>query len=365
MNTIHKNPRNHQTHICFPIDKSVWVKKSLLLLFTVCICTGFFIACGTSRPAKTPGYTPLIYLLKSTPISFDRSTLNEIPNNPFPSLSVPTYITKVEDTYFIVDCYNNQVIYHDNLNDPLYLWQVMTNDISMGHTIASDGEVYLIDDTENNRILIMEKGKNVNGQTIFVPTQEFCGIGNRPHFILYDDYTDTFYAWSSQSGEMYLFRHAKGDTRVYLTDIRSIPSLAGIYVRSFTILDDRIYFVSGNSSIIEADLYSFEIKKEYPVLPEMAGMIQLTQIEDYYYITISTDITGNQDYATMLRTKSLEDLSDGKYEDVYQNFIGGGTPYYITHIDDKWYLTEHRIPGHSIWSFQVEDNAILNVTSIY
>ncbi len=365
MNTKHKNPQDSQKQNDFPITKFFRAKKGLFLLLTICICTVFLMACGHSRPARAPGYTPLNYLLKSSPIAFDRSALNQIPNNPFPSLSVPTYITKVEDTYFIVDCYNNQVIYHDNLSDPLYRWQVMTNDISMGHTLASDGEVYLIDDTENNRILIMEKDKNVNGQTVFVPTQEFLNIGNRPHYIIYDEYTDTFYAWSSQSGEMFLLRHAKGDPRVYLTDVRSIPSLAGIYVRSFTIIDDRIYFVSGNSSIIEADLYTFEIQKEYPVLPEMAGMIQLTRIEDYYYITISTDITGNQDYATMLRVRNLEDLSDGKYEDVYHNFIGGGTPYYITPIEDKWYLTEHRIPGHSIWSFQVEDNTITNVTPIY
>ena len=67
----------------------------------------------------------------------------------------------------------------------------------------------------------------------------------------------------------------------------------------------------------------------------------------------------------MLRVRNLEDLSDGKYEDVYHNFIGGGTPYYITPIEDKWYLTEHRIPGHSIWSFQVKDNQIVDVTAVY
>ena len=71
----------------------------------------------------------------------------------------------------------------------------MTNDLSMGHTIASDGNVYLIDDTENNRVLIMEKMQNNSGETVYVPTQEFTGIGNRPHYIIYDDYTDTFYAW--------------------------------------------------------------------------------------------------------------------------------------------------------------------------
>lgn len=323
------------------------------------------ISCGSKRPGPETAYIPENYLAQSTLISFDPSSLNDIPNNPYPTLSVPTYITKVDENYFIVDCYHNQVVYHDNLADPLYQWQVMTDDIAMGHTLASDGEVYLIDDTENNRILVMEKSYNESGQAIFLPTQEFTDIGNRPHYIIYDNYTDTFYAWSSMSGEMYLFRHPEGERRMYLTEIRSIPSLNNVYVRSFTILDDNIYFVSGNSSIIEADLYSFKIKKEYPVPSEMAGMIQLTQIDDFFYITISTDSTGNQDYATLIKVKDLDSLSSGNYEDVYENFIGGGTPYYITRIEDTWYLTEHRVPGHSIWSFQIKGNNITNVISVY
>lgn len=341
-----------------------FIRNSFFLLVS-CFFALFLSSCSAKRPAPADDYIPENYLRQSDLISFDVSSLNMIPNNPHPALSVPTYITQVEDTYFIVDCYNDQVIYHDNLNDPLYEWQVMTNDISKGHTLASDGMVYLIDDTENNRILVMEKQLNENNRTIFVPTQEFLEIGNRPHYIIFDEYTDTFYVWSSQSGEMYLFRHAPDNPRMYLTEIRSIPSLNGVYVRSFTIIDDRIYFVSGNSSIIEADLYSFKIKREYPVPAQMAGMIQLTQIEDYFYITISTDVSGNQDYATIIRTKDLNNLSSGNYEDIYDNFIGGGTPYYITKIDHTWYLTEHRLPGHSIWSFQVTNNKITDVISIY
>lgn len=341
-----------------------FIKKSFFLLAS-CFFALLLTSCGAKRPAPAEGYIPENYLRQSDLISFDISSLNTVSNNPHPTLSVPTYITRVEDIYFIVDCYNDQVIYHDNLSDPLYEWQIMTNDISRGHTLASDGVVYLIDDTENNRILVMEKQQNENGRMVFVPTQEFLDIGNRPHYIIFDEYTNTFYAWSSQSGEMYLFRHTPDSPRMYLTEIRSIPSLNGVYVRSFTIIDDLIYFVSGNSSIIEADLYSFKIIKEYPVPPQMAGMIQLTKIEDYFYITISTDITGNQDYASMIRTKDLHKLSSGNYEDVYSNFIGGGTPYYITQIDHTWYLTEHRLPGHSIWSFQVTDNNITNVIPIY
>lgn len=334
----------------------------ILMMGTLIFC---LTGCSHKRPAPADAYTGEEYLEASSPIEFDRSSLDTVTNNFFPALSVPTYVTKVEDTYFIVDCYHNQIIYHDNMTDPLTDWKIMTNNITQAHTLASDGVVYLIDDTENHRILIMEKDVNASGETIFVPTQYFYHIGNRPHYIIYDEYTDTFYAWSSMTGEMYLFRRKSESSEVYLTEVRSIPSLNGVYVRSFTIAEDTIYFVSGNSSIIEADLYTFEIQNEYPVPDSLSGMIQITPIGDYYYITISTDAAGNQDYATMIRTRKLSDLEKGNYEDVYSNFIGGGTPYYITQIEDTFYLTEHRLPGYSVWSFQVTDNEITNVKSVY
>ncbi len=284
----------------------------------------------------------------------------DVRKNPFSDLSVPTYITKVEDTYFLVDCYHDQVIYHDNLEDPLTEWNVMTDEINKGHTLASDGLVYLVDDTENHRIVIFEKKDGT-----FVHTQTFSNIGNRPHYIVYDEASETFYAWSSMSGELFLFRHDPGDSRMYLTEIRRIDLLDNVYVRSFTIDGSDIYFVSGNASIIRADLETFEILETWPVPDDMAGMIQLTRIGDYFYLTVSTDINGNQDYATILRTRDLADLQTGGYEDIYENFIGGGTPYYITFFDGAYYLTEHRLPGHSVWRFEVVDDQIVNPQTIY
>ncbi len=351
-------------------DKSKPVKLNTFLFpYLLLFCAGMFLllpGCNKKEPAADFTLEDG-YISRSTPIDFDLSALSSIPDNSNSTLSVPTYITRIGDTYFIVDCYNNQVIYNEDLTAPLYEWRIMTNDLSMPHTIAGDGSVYVIDDTENNRILIMEKKVNENGQPVFVPTQEFTGIGNRPHYVVYDEATKTFYAWSSQSGEMYLFRHPAGDTTLYLTQIRSVPALSNVYVRSFTIVGDTVYFVAGigNSSVIEADLSTFRVKKEYPVPDEIAGMVQLTPIEDYFYITVSTDASGNQDYATIIRTRSLKDLAKGNYEDIYHNFIGGGTPYYITEIDGAFYLTEHRLPGHSIWSFHVTDNTVTDVITVY
>lgn len=340
----------------------------LLLPFTICILlsTGCAnnqteSASAASFDAASSQYERSSDLIESG--ASDGEVLN--PVNSYDILSVPTYITKIKDLYFIVDCYHNEVVFNENLTDPINEWSVMTSDIEMGHTIASDGVVYLIDDTERHRVLIMEETTDNNGATQFIPTQEFNDIGTRPHYIIYNEDTDTFYVLSSMTGELYLFRRDHKDNRVYLTDTLSIPALNGFYVRSFTIMDDSIFFVSGNANIIEAKLTDLSVINRYPVPFEMYGMVQLEKIEDYYYITVSTDGNGSQDAATIVRTKDLNKLIDGEFEDIYSNFVGGGTPYAITKIDDDYYLCEHRLPGHHIWRFNVKDNEILSPETLY
>ncbi len=329
-------------------------KKQLRLLLPLCIlllcCLAGILCFFRSRAQET--------FLQLSELNAKEEKDTAV--NPYFDLSVPTYITRLQDTYFLVDCYHDEIICSDSLSRPLNEWDVMTDEISRGHTIASDGEVYLADDTENHRILVFEKedGK-------FLHTQTFSDIGVRPHYIVYDEKTRCFYVLSSMTGELYVFTREKDSTRMALKDVRSIEKLNGIYVRSFTIMGDEIYFVSGNSTIIRARLKDLKILEEYPVPPEIAGMVQLTKIQDYFYITVSTDADFNQDYATFIRTKDLHSLAGGDYEDIYSYFIGGGTPYYITSFDGHYYLTEHRLPGHSVWQFDVEDNEIVNVIPVY
>lgn len=329
-------------------------------------------ACANTAPKKAAPYDGKEYLeiseLTSSGENPEEAALAITPiQNYDTELSVPTYVTKVGDTWFIVDCYHNRVIYSDEMGKPLNQWNIMCSEATQPHTMASDGTIYMIEDTENNRVLIYEKI-----QDKFLNTQAIYGIGNRPHFTAYDETSDTFYVWSSVTGELYCFRHTEDSTRVYLTEIKKIDALAGLYVRSFTIKDGDIYFVSGVSSdgvpgrILKCDLKTLDVKKSYPVPDEIAGMVQITPIDNMFYITVSTDLYGNQDYATIIRAKSLEDLSKGNYEDIYSNyFIGGGTPYNISQVDDTYFLTEHRLKGHSIWSFQVQGGEVENVTSIY
>lgn len=291
--------------------------------------------------------------------------------NTYDTLNVATYITKIGDTYFIADCYHDQIIFHDNLTDPLTEWSVLTDEVHYAHTIASDGTMILVDDTENNRLMAFQKTDDG-----YVHTQKLENIGIRPHYVQYDDKNDVFMAWSSITGEMYLIKRAQqadanGIYPFYVDKILKIDELFGVYVRSFTVMEDGIYFVSGhnNQKIIKAVINDsgdgFDMVQEYAVADGIAGMVQLTKIEDFYYITVSTDNQENQDYATIIRTDSLEKLSGGGYEDIYARFgLSKGTPYYITEIEGRYYMAHHRT-SENIIAFDVNDNFIENVEIIY
>ena len=82
-------------------------------------------------------------------------------------------------------------------------------------------------------------------------------------------------------------------------------------------------------------------------------------------VTVSTDLAGSQDAATILTSDSLEDLSEGRWTDIYDDyFVGGGTPYYVNLVDGRYYLTEHRLTDHAIWSFDAETNDTVGSVNI-
>ncbi len=352
--------------------KNTLPSKKNILKSLVTLSFAFLLsACGgDAAKAQPEAFDGKNYIMESSLVT-DESVAESGQKNQWDFLSVPTQITGIGDDFFIVDCYHDQILYHDNLEDPISDWEVLTSDLNKGHTIAGDGMVYLAEDTENNRVLVFEKTEDG-----FHETQAFDNIGNKPHYTVYDWSTDTFYVWSSFSGEMYLFRHGKDDSRVYLTEIREIEELKHRYVRSFTIVGDSVYFVSGlptdaeateGPAILQCDLDDFQIKARYPVADDIAGMAGLAKIGDYFYITVSTDLYGSQDAATILRCKDLKNLEAGDYEDIYADyFVGGGTPYYIGNIGNNWYLTEHRLEDHGVWEFSVDENGEIDqVKALY
>lgn len=360
------------------MKKSQKNRKMILVAFTIVIEI-MLNACGkeneqvVNNQGKHAEYEEKLEDKREIDLDFkqeifaDEQPLNMI--NSYEDLNVATYITKLDDTpmYFISDCYHDQILYNDNIDDEISKWKVLTNDVHYAHTIATDGQVMVIDDTENNRVIIFNRLEDGR----FAKAQIIEGIGMKPHFVYYDVQNKVFMVWSSITGEMYYIKRSTGNAGefapLYVDKVLKIEELFGVYVRSFSVIEDSIYFVSGhnNSKIIKADKNTLDIEEYFEVPDEIAGMVQVSRIQDYFYITVSTDANENQDYATIIRTKDLSLLIEGKYEDIYDEFgINGGTPYYINCIDGRYYMSHHRT-GENILVFDVIDNDICNVEVIY
>ncbi len=277
-------------------------------------------------------------------------------------LYVPTMINRINNDYFIVDCWHSRIIYSDSLSIDLRYWKCLTDEEYIGgHTVCSDGELILADNTDNSQILVYKKD---NGG--YKRTQTFYNVKGRPHFIVYDDKRHLFYAVASLEAKIYVFENANGILK--LSRIDKLMEIEESYVRSISVIEDKLYCVSGpgciNEYIIGDSGFTFE--KTYNVPDKYVGMNQIVKIEDYYYITINTDSNGSVDATTIFRCKDLCEIEEGKEEDLYEKFGFVGQPYFITNFDNEYYITEISADcGNGIKKFVVSSNEISSIKTVY
>ncbi len=280
--------------------------------------------------------------------------------NDFKNLKLPSQITQQGNYYFIVDTYNDQVLYASDLWKPINEWRVMDRKFNRPHAIASDGSMYLVVDTDNNRVLCYEY---VNGR--FQNTQQFDDMGIRPHYILYDAISESFFVWSSETGDMYIIRKRPGNNQLYVKEIRHIYELDGFYVRSFSIEGDEVLFPSGNNGyMIVAEKETLRVKDRYPVPMDISGMAFAKRIGNYYYMTVSTDDKLSHENAKVIRTTDLRSLSEGLYEDVTGYFQEMRIPYYIDRINGSYYMTCHE-GKKNVYKFSVVEDRIVDVVTVH
>ncbi|MDE7274261.1 MAG: hypothetical protein K2N95_14630 [Lachnospiraceae bacterium] len=279
--------------------------------------------------------------------------------NDFKNLKLPSQITQQGNYYFIVDTYNDQVLYTSDLWKPINEWRVMDRKFNRPHAIASDGSMYLVVDTDNNRVLCYEY---VNGR--FQNTQQFDDMGIRPHYIQYDAISESFFVWSSETGDMYIIRKRPGNNQLYVKEIRHIYELDGFYVRSFSIEGDEVLFPSGNNGyMIVAEKETLRVKDRYPVPMDISGMAFAKRIGNYYYMTVSTDDKLSHENAKVIRTTDLRSLSEGLYEDVTGYFQEMRIPYYIDRINGSYYMTCHE-GKKNVYKFSVVEDRIVDVVTV-
>ena len=278
------------------------------------------------------------------------------------TLYVPTMIQKIEDTYFLVDCWHHRVLYSESITDNIQNWKTLSDEgYKGGHTIASDGELYLLDNTDANEVLVYKKE---NGA--FIKTQTMKGVLGRPHFVVYDESKDRFLVIGSIVGKIYIFKNRNGTLE--WSDTVTLPEIQSSYVRSISIINEQLYTVSGPGKLFVYDMTDtdFILNKAYDIPDCYFGMNQVVKIDEYYYLTVNTDNQGNVAAATILRVKDLDDISKGQEENLYETLGFATQPYFITHFDNRYFLTEISAEGENgIVSFDIHNGTISDVQWLF
>ena len=249
-------------------------------------------------------------------------------------LYTPTFIQKFGESYFIVDCWHSRIIYSSSLDAPLETWSTLAADIFHGHTLASNGRLYLCDDTDHDSLRVFERTEDG-----FHETQRFSDIGGRPHCVTYNPFKGCFYALLSTDATVLRLEQNSDTGKLAVTERYQIPNVGRTYIRSFSLIDGFLYLVSGNGQIRKLeDQDSLRLVESIPVPDEFGDMNFLTYIDGWFYVTSYRQ--NGKTAPRFVRTRELSGLATGIYENLYERMSFQGVPYFISCFDGRCYITE-------------------------
>lgn len=249
---------------------------------------------------------------------------NENYNN---NLYTPTQITKINNLYFIVDCWHHRIIYSKNINSPINEWSILDNNLAGPHSIASNGNLYVTEDTGRHCIKVYKKQTLEN----FKLVQTIEKIGLRPHKTVYDKIHKQFFIIGSLDQSIYIFKELNG--KLIFVFKNNIKELNGQYCRSITIKNQFLYIIGVNNIIIYQIFNNYIIPSEMDLIlnENYRGSNDLFLIENNSGILTCTP-------KKAIFFKNLNQLVNGQAEDI--SYLFKGTPYYVEYFDKKYWIPE-------------------------
>lgn len=223
-----------------------------------------------------------------------------------------------------MDCFHHRVIYSTEINTPIKDWSVIPYDFAGCHSIAGDGQIYVVDNGGNHQVTVFDASlKKV--QTIETPKIK------RPHRVLYDDTTNLFYVYGAFSQTLVCYKNESGKLVEQYSKV--LDFLEGYYCRSVNIIDGYMYFVSTQGKIFKINyLGAYEVAVTYIMPPELVSLVDVNKIGNYYYVSVMGD--------KLVRTLDLNTLSGSAYENMYDYYGLLDKPYFVSYFDSKIYFTE-------------------------
>ena len=261
-------------------------------------------------------------------------------------LDAVTSIERIGDHYFLVDCWHNRVLYSTQMHPNLKRWRTLDGDLRHPHSIASDGHFYVVEDTERHRVKVY-----VREGAGYRRIQILEDIGTRPHRVRYEPTMQAFFVMGSRSQTITKLVREGEELAVEYTV--PLPYLEGAYTRSFAFIDGSMFLNSGPGRITRVRYWddSFAIEATYDVPAGFESMIDLIRVGDAYYLTA--------EFKKIVRTRHLEGLARGEYEEMYDVLGLQGTPYSFSWIDGRLFLTQD-FEYTGVVSFAVEGSDLVD-----
>lgn len=264
----------------------------------------------------------------------------------------PTFVTKLNNKYFIVENGHHRIIYTDDISNEIKDWNIVDYEFAGLHSIASDGDIYVIENTGRHEVIVLNSDLKFK--------QQIINVGIRPHRTRYDSITQSFYVISSGTQEIFCFKKNTHGL-LYIDYSKKLDFLDNVYIRSFAIIDGYMYFTGSNGFIVKANYIdsSFSVVEKYTVPNEIVGMNDISKVGDYYYLTSTQSNT--EVSPRIIRTKDLSTLDAKTYEDIYNKFGFRAAPYFIDVFDNKIYIGEIGTVYNGVFSAEVNDINLDNV----
>lgn len=268
----------------------------------------------------------------------------------------PTHIAfGPHNLQIITDLKNSRLVYRTSSNEP---FQVSPLKLNQPHSVAynpTDGLFYA-NDTDNNRIISFA---NPSSEQIAAQTNSIAGISlDRPHDIVVDPIEGWIYTINPNSGHVFRFTAIGENEESILVPVQG-------YARSLTFANNRIYVIgSAKGRVVEISDWSTAQFKIFDSFDQSgrngpAGSWERTGLvlndveffgEHWYatsYFTQEYAHGSNPNINKFVRFKTFEDFTKGDWTDLSDRIPNGLTPYYLTAMNDKLYLSifNHESPG--------------------
>lgn len=188
-------------------------------------------------------------------------------------LNLPTMMTQIGGYWFIVDSYNNRVLYSDQPDQALDQWNLLDGELSRPHSIAGNGEFFLVDDTEAHSLRVYrDNGSGIERHQLILDA------GARPHRVWYEPESSTFYSLAANSQELLVMRQ-QNDSLEILSRTQ-LPSIRGMYVRSFRVIDGKLWLFTAHGIVSVVDHLDpgFPEIARYTIPPELESLNDMIRV---------------------------------------------------------------------------------------